>query len=331
MVNRPPPRPGAQSKNEDMDTPLPSTAGKKRAGIRRGLEWSLRSMHKIDTSAQHFLSNYYGDDDNSDGDGSLGEDDTAYEIFKAKAEGESSDNGDSVWASLHAPLRTGNVDGKKKMFELKTNVTKRPTIGRKERLKNKHLIINSDRSGMEYRIRFWLMHFKVYSLSYAFLAAFVIMNAVYAAFFYALEEGCCGEPEMTFGDNFAFAIHTSTTIGYGTFSPVGIWSNFLVVFLSYGSTLMNTLFAGLLFTKFVTPVINIQFSDVLTLCNVNGVPCLSFRLGNPDGHENPLTDINVRLTYSYGACVCACACMPMCVYDHDHDHDLWALRLSGLH
>ena len=37
----------------------------------------------------------------------------------------------------------------------------------------------------------------------------------------------------------------------------------------------------------------------MTLCNVNGVPCLSFRIGNADGKLNPLTDINVRLTYSY--------------------------------
>ena len=62
---------------------------------------------------------------------------------------------------------------------------------------------------------------------------------------------------------------------------------------------MNALFAGLLFTKFVTPFINIQFSEVMTLSNVNGVPCLSMRIGNADGSENPLTDINVRLTYSY--------------------------------
>ena len=69
--------------------------------------------------------------------------------------------------------------------------------------------------------------------------------------------------------------------------------------LTYGSVLMNALFAGLLFTKFVTPFINIQFSEVLTISNVNGVPCLSMRIGNADGTENPLTDINVRLTYSY--------------------------------
>jgi hypothetical protein len=75
--------------------------------------------------------------------------------------------------------------------------------------------------------------------------------------------------------------------------------DFLVVILTYLSILINTLFAGLLFTKFVTPFINIQFSEVMTISNVNGVPCLSIRIGNADGTENPVTDINVRLTYSY--------------------------------
>jgi inward rectifier potassium channel len=88
-------------------------------------------------------------------------------------------------------------------------------------------------------------------------------------------------------------------VGYGGFVPQGHISNFLVVMLTYSATLINTLFAGLLFTKFVTPNINIQFSDVMTLCNVNGVPCLSFRVGNADGPLNALTDINVRLSYSF--------------------------------
>jgi Inward rectifier potassium channel C-terminal domain len=50
---------------------------------------------------------------------------------------------------------------------------------------------------------------------------------------------------------------------------------------------------------FVVAVVNIQFSEVMALCNVNGVPCLSIRLGAPDGSLNPTTDVNVRLTYSY--------------------------------
>jgi len=261
-------------------------------------------MHKIDTGAKHFLSNYYGDDQGNDNktQETIHEDQTAYEIFKTDdriSKDNNGKSGDNVWASLHAPLRTGIVDGKKVVFELRTNVNEKPKTSREERMKRRREIINSNRSGLEIRVRFWLMHFSVEALSASFLAAFVAMNVIYAGFFYALENNCCDDPNLSFGEMFAFCVQTSATIGYGAMSPSGRWANFLVLMLSYGSILMNTLFAGLLFTKFVTPVINIQFSDVITMCNVNGVPCLSVRIGNADGHENPLTDINVRLTYSY--------------------------------
>jgi len=285
-------------------------------------------MHKIDTSAQHFLSNYYGGDSDSDSDGPFLddengqplEDQTAYDIFKSKeadasggrrrssAAAVSSGGGSrnlsgsghaGVWAALHAPLRTGIVDGRKVVFELKTDVTQKPAIPRKDRVQRRHVIMNADRSSWEIQARFYLMHFTVARLTVVFFAAFVALNAVFAGFFYATDGRCCGDPDLRFRQVFDFTIQTSTTIGYGGYTPQGTVPNFLVVVLSYISTLINTLFAGLLFTKFVTPVINIQFSDVMTLRNVNGVPCLSFRLGNADGHNNPLTDINVRLTYSY--------------------------------
>lgn len=64
MVNRPPPKAGAASKGEDADGAITTNGGNARhSGPRRGLEWSLRGMHKIDTSAQHFLTSYYGEDD----------------------------------------------------------------------------------------------------------------------------------------------------------------------------------------------------------------------------------------------------------------------------
>ena len=109
MVNRPPPRPSAMGKQDGDDGLITPQTGKRTTGPRRGLEWSLRSLHKFDTSAQHFLSNYYGDDeDNQNGAGKaeiIGEDDTAYDIFKGE-ENPNDGNGkdEKVWASLNAPL-----------------------------------------------------------------------------------------------------------------------------------------------------------------------------------------------------------------------------------
>lgn len=328
MVNRPPSNGGGNSKSDESSSDfLPnkkgsgsssprrqnsSSASSSRGGgggegpPRRGLEWSLRSLHSIDTGAQHFRSDYYDAEDATidlgpDLDRVDEDDQTAYEIFKTRDERDSMRKArDSIWAPSHAPLRVGVVDGKKVVFELQTNVTQKPSTSRGERLDRHHVVANSDRSSWEVRFRLWLMHFRLTVLSAVFLISFIALNLCFATMFYFLaEDRCCSDPNMTFGEVFAFAVQTSTTIGYGSMSPTGTVANFLVLILSYLSTLLNTIFAGLFFTKFVTPVINIQFSDVMTLCNVNGVPCLSFRIGNADGKLNPLTDINVRLTYSY--------------------------------
>lgn len=63
--------------------------------------------------------------------------------------------------------------------------------------------------------------------------------------------------------------------------------------------LLNTVLAGLLFLKFTTPTASIQFSDVMTYCNVNGLPCLQIRVANGDGPHNLLTDVTARLTHLY--------------------------------
>mmetsp|Transcript_11445 Transcript_11445/g.25496 ORF Transcript_11445/g.25496 Transcript_11445/m.25496 type:complete len:489 (-) Transcript_11445:433-1899(-) len=342
MVNRPPPKRGGS--HLGMGTESNGGSSVRSKGPKQGLEWSLRSLHSIDTGAQHFLSTYYTNEvvdvdggsnpfDAVDSVRTMGggdfdeeeEDQTAHEIFKesnghsahhggrhhhrshnnkghgtAGGGGGGGTNNDAIWAALHVPLRKGIVDGRQVVFELVSDVTQAPKVPRHERLKRRNQISHSQRSTWETRTRLWLMHFRLSTLFGVFLAAFIALNVLFALFFYySSDNHCCGDPEMTFGDVFAFTIQTSTTIGYGSFSPDGMIVNFLVVILSYASTLFNTIFAGLIFTKFVTPAVNIQFSNVMTLSNVNGMPCLSVRLGNADGYSNRLTDINVRLTYSF--------------------------------
>jgi len=311
MVNRPPPSGGGGARTGDDDVlgDLPQDRGSGASrGRPRALQWSLRSLHKIDTSAQHFLDNYYDDPEEEEMQATNGfygprppppvlDDQTAFEIFKEPENGERPK--DKLWRAHQAPMRIGVVDGKKVVFELRTDVSRRPDTSRKERLELHYDIVNSNQSRWGIRLRFWLMHFHLGRLTWLFLLFFVLLNVVFAGFFYALDEHCCGDPEMTFANVFAFAVQTSTTIGYGGYSPQGVIADILVIILSFLSTLINTLFAGLLFTKFVTPLVNIQFSDVMTMCNVNGVPCLTVRIGNAEGHLNRLTDVNVRLTCSY--------------------------------
>ena len=91
-------------------------------------------------------------------------------------------------------------------------------------------------------------------------------------------------------------VATLASTGY---VPQGYFANFLVVMISFLTLLLNTVYGGVLFLKFVAPSAKLEFSEVMTMSNVNGMPCLEFRIGNPDGQNNLLKDLNVRLTYSY--------------------------------
>jgi inward rectifier potassium channel len=158
---------------------------------------------------------------------------------------------------------------------------------------------NVKRSPLEARVRLWLMRVRLVTMTAIYLASFVALNVIFASLFYIDDGRCCDDSSLGFSQVFDFTIQTSTTIGYGGYVPIGYYSNFLVVLLSFLSTLLNTMFAGLMFIKFVTPIAKIEFSDVLTLSNVNGLPCLQLRCGNCDGHANPLNDVSARLTVTY--------------------------------
>ena len=114
---------------------------------------------------------------------------------------------------------------------------------------------------------------------------------------------CCDDPSQTFSELFDFAIQTSTTIGYGGYVPIGPFSNFLVFMLSFLTLIVNSVYAGLLFLQFVTPYSKLHFSDIITYSNLNGFPCLEFRVANADCINtrtiNPLVDVEARLSFNY--------------------------------
>jgi inward rectifier potassium channel len=196
-------------------------------------------------------------------------------------------------------VRFGIVDGQEVHFELRENVTQKPATNRRARPQPSLVLKNVERSPLEARVRLWVMQVRLVTIAGFYLASFVALNAVFAGLFYIHDGRCCDESSLGFSQVFDFSIQTSTTIGYGGYVPIGYYSNFLVVLLSFFATLLNTIFAGLIFIKFVTPIAKIEFSDVLTFSNVNGMPCLQLRAGNADGHANPLNDVTARLTVTY--------------------------------
>jgi len=197
--------------------------------------------------------------------------------------------------------RTAMIDGKEVTFSLVKNLTKRPETSRAERINLNWRSVNVNETSFLGRsavtVRRWLTKRDIPMLTLLYLVAFLGMNALFALGFYYGDEGkCCEDPSMTFAQVFDFAVQTSSTIGYGGFWPKGYVNNVLVVLLTVLSILLSTVYAGLLFFKFITPEANLEFSEVMTLSNVLNEPCLEIRVGNADGYGNPLINAEARLT-----------------------------------
>lgn len=94
-------------------------------------------------------------------------------------------------------------------------------------------------------------------------------------------------------DAFYFSVQTMGTIGYGYMYPKTHAANALVVLESTASLVLTALATGLVFSKFSRPSARLMFSERMTLSPMNGVPTLSFRVGNQ--RKNRIVEAQVRL------------------------------------
>ena len=183
-----------------------------------------------------------------------------------------------------------------------SKVTEPPKISRSSRVPVRKVNHNVHRSSrkrrVENRIQRWLTQRDIPTLTILHLSAFLVVNTIFAALWWMEDGGCCSDHEMTFAQTFDFAVQTSSTIGYGTYHPEGPYNNALVVLLISASICLHTVYGGLLFFKFITPNANIQFSEVITICNVMGHACLEIRVGNADGDSNNLINAEASLCIS---------------------------------
>mmetsp|Transcript_7420 Transcript_7420/g.17769 ORF Transcript_7420/g.17769 Transcript_7420/m.17769 type:complete len:452 (-) Transcript_7420:283-1638(-) len=195
--------------------------------------------------------------------------------------------------------RTETVDGRKVTFALMKEVNQMPEISRKERLQSDWRNINVDKSSayqrMQHELQQYLMQQSIPLLTVYYLGFFLLQNAFFAAFWYSTEDKCCDDPNMTFAEIFNFAVQTSSTIGYGGYWPKGYFNNALVVLVTVLSICQATVYAGLLFFRFITPQCNVHFSEVITMSNVLGRPCFEIRIGNADGKANKLINVDASL------------------------------------
>ena len=121
---------------------------------------------------------------------------------------------------------------------------------------------------------------------------YLTLNALFAAAYLALggiEHARVG----SWLDAFFFSVQTMGTIGYGTLSPSSVGSNALVVVESVTSLMFHALSTGLVFAKFSLPSARLMFSREATISKMEGVPTLSFRVGNM--RSNRIVEASVRV------------------------------------
>ena len=109
--------------------------------------------------------------------------------------------------------------------------------------------------------------------------ALMVVNGLFA-FGYLITGGVMHMRPQSFEDAFYFSAQTLGTIGFGAMYPEGRGANLLVVAESFVSLLMTALSTGLVFTKFARPVGRVAFSKQATITLMEGVPTVSFRVGN---------------------------------------------------
>jgi len=107
----------------------------------------------------------------------------------------------------------------------------------------------------------------------------VCVNLVFAVIYMFLG-GVSGAAPRTFRDAFFFSVETMGTIGYGAMYPTATATHAVVTVESIASIIVTALVTGIVFARFSQSTGQLVFSDKAAIAPMNGVPTLTFRVGN---------------------------------------------------
>lgn len=109
---------------------------------------------------------------------------------------------------------------------------------------------------------------------------YLLANAVFAAL-YLLQPGSIQNARPgSFWDAFFFSVQCLSTIGFGNLLPATPYANALVTVEAIAYLAVTALATGLVFTRISRPTARVMFAQNAVVGAYNGVPTLSFRLGN---------------------------------------------------
>lgn len=114
----------------------------------------------------------------------------------------------------------------------------------------------------------------------ALIAAFLLVVNLVFALAYTAIGGVTGAAPGSFRDAFFFSVETMGTIGYGAMYPTATATHAVVTLESIVSIIATALVTGIVFARFSQSTGQLVFSDKAAIAPMNGVPTLTFRVGN---------------------------------------------------
>lgn len=126
------------------------------------------------------------------------------------------------------------------------------------------------------------------------VAGFLVLNLIFALV-YASVGGITNVEAGSVLEAFFFSVQTFGTIGYGGMLPTSTAAHVVVVLEAVTSLVFTAIATGLVFAKFSQSVARIVFSHEACISPMNGVPTLSFRVGNDRASTVLETTIRVAL------------------------------------
>jgi len=126
----------------------------------------------------------------------------------------------------------------------------------------------------------------------AISGTFLTANAFFACVYLAVG-GIAHAGTASFRDAFFFSVQTMGTVGYGAMFPESTAANLVVTAEAISGLTLTALATGLVFAKFSRLTARLIFTESATISLLNGVPALSFRLGNERG--NQIVDAQIKV------------------------------------
>ncbi len=126
-------------------------------------------------------------------------------------------------------------------------------------------------------------------------AIYLGINLIFAGLYLAQPGAVTGAQPGSFLDAFFFSVQTIATIGYGQMSPGTVYANVLVTVETMAGLVFLALSTGVVFARISRPTARVVFARVVAVAPQDGVPTLSFRIGNERRSQILEADVTVTL------------------------------------